>query len=268
MAGKYNNITITFDERGKHYNATYVISNSTYVNFRSWSRLANTGVYLKEVAPTSSYSNKILVALNPTYNGTPTNSTRYKFIANTNPFMHFYNYNIGPQNSKAQHKSLAESSSSTSIQPEIGHHDWANPYGKVFGYDHYWSDSYIQHLTFSIAVSDYTITDVADGSEFLYTDLTDAVLTSPFISIILQHISKFRPHINDRSKLHDENFVRTTAGLTPAFNRAELENTFNTLKENFNSVRVNISQAYQNGIERYRDGESNLNRINAILRGL
>lgn len=265
MAGKYNNIMITFDERGKSYNATYAISNSTYVDFRDWARLANTGVYLKEVAPVANYSNKILVALSTGYNTAPNSSTVYKFVANTNPFMHFYNYNISPQNTKEDHKSLAEQSSSTSIQPEIGHHGWANPYGQVYGYDNYWSDSYVQHLTFSIAVSDHAISGVSDGSQFLYTDLTDAVLTSPHISIILQHIDKFRSHINDRTNLHDINFVRTTAELGPVINVTELRSNFNTPRETLGSLSTRYGYAHSTGTDRYHYIKQKINTVNAVI---
>ena len=48
MAGKYNNIMITFHEGSKGPNATYAISNSTYVNFRDWALMRGTGKYLKE----------------------------------------------------------------------------------------------------------------------------------------------------------------------------------------------------------------------------
>lgn len=207
MAGKYNNIMITFDERGKGPNATYAISNSTYVNFRNYVLMYGTGKYLKEVAPTSSYANKILVANISSYNQTPNSSTRYKFISGTNAFIHYYNYNQSPQNTKAEHMSKAMSTNAHGFQPEILTGGWGIPYGRVYGYDYVWSDAYVQHVTFSIAVSDYAITGISDGSEFLYTDLTDAVLTSPYISTILKNITWFRPYINDRSKLHDDIFV-------------------------------------------------------------
>ena len=83
MAGKYNNIMITFDERSKGPNATYAISNSTYVDFRNYALMRGTGRYLKEVAPTSNYANKIFLATGLNYNVSPNNNTRYFFIGGT-----------------------------------------------------------------------------------------------------------------------------------------------------------------------------------------
>ena len=76
MAGKYNNIRITFHEGGKGPNATYAISNSTYVNFRDWALMRATGKYLKEVAPTNSYANRIFLATGLKYNVAPNNNTK------------------------------------------------------------------------------------------------------------------------------------------------------------------------------------------------
>lgn len=222
MAGKYNNIMITFDERDKRHNATYAISNFTYVNFRNWALMRGTGKHLKEVAPTNSYANRIFLATGLRYNVAPNNNTRYFFVEGTTEFLYFYNFN-GPHwdnggnyltATKARCKYLTENQAS-SFQPELGysgHGKWMDPVNWGFPdyhafADNYWSDGHVQHITFSIAVSDYPVTGISNKSSFLYTDLTDAVLTSPYISTILQNITKFRPYINDRSKLHDETFV-------------------------------------------------------------
>lgn len=224
MAGKYNNIMITFHEGSKGPNATYAISNSTYVNFRDWALMRGTGKYLKEVAPTSSYANKIFLATGLNYNVAPNNSTRYFFVEGTTEFLYFYNFNgshwdnggSAETATKARVKYLTENIDSN-FQPELGYSghgkwmdpvNWGFPDGHAFA-DSYWSDNSRapQHITFSIAVSDYPVTGINNKSSFLYTDLTDAVLTSPYISIILKNITKFRPYINDRSKLHDDIFV-------------------------------------------------------------
>lgn len=268
MAGKYNNIMITFDERGKGPNATYAISNSTYVNFRDYVLMYGTGKYLKEVAPTSSYANKILVADTSGYNQTPNSSTRYKFISGTNAFIHYYNYNQSPQNTKAEHMSKARSTNTHGFQPEILHGGWGIPYGQVYGYDNYWSDRYIQHVTFSIAVSDYAIEGIADKTSFLYTDLTDAVLTSPYISTILQNITKFRPYINDRSKLHDDTFVILIATGQSYINlpvpdvnsttRSSAQSTYDTAKSYYDLVTsMGISSpSYSNIVSNYNSIKS------------
>lgn len=273
MAGKYNNIMITFDERGKGANATYAISNSTYVNFRDYVLMYGTGKYLKEVAPTSSYANRILVADISGYNQTPNSSTRYKFISGTNPFIHYYNYNQGPQNTKAEHMSKARSTNIRGFQPEILHSGWGIPYGQVYGYDNYWSDSYIQHVTFSIAVSDYAIEGIADKTSFLYTDLTDAVLTSPYISTILKNITNFRPYINDRSKLHDDIFVMGiimgqsyTPLSVPDVNsttKASAQSTYDRAQSYYNAaITVGISfPHYSNILSNYNSIKSAYDKI-------
>ena len=279
MAGKYNNIMITFDERGKSYNATYAISNSTYVDFRNYALMRGTGRYLKEVAPTSNYANKIFLATGLNYNVSPNNNTRYFFVEGTTEFLYFYNYN-GPHwdsgnaetATKERFKYLTENTA-TSFQPELGnsgHGKWMDPMNWGFPDNHsfadnYWSDGSIQHITFSIAVSDYPVTGISNKSPFLYTDLTDAVLTSPHISIILQHIAKFRPHINDRTKLHDINFVRTTAGLGPNINITELRNNLNAPRETLSSLSARYTEAYSTGTDRYGYIKSKMDALNAAI---
>ena len=137
MAGKYNNIIITFDERSKGANATYAISNSTYVNFRNYALMRGTGKYLKEVAPTNSYANRIFLATGLNYNVAPNNNTRYFFVEGTTEFLYFYNYN-GPHwdnghnaetATKVRFKYLTENTA-TSFQAELGysgHGKWMDP---------------------------------------------------------------------------------------------------------------------------------------------